>query len=348
MRRRFHTAICMGCLLWSTFGSGIAGQGHQEAVQVSGTVRYNGQPLASREVIFQPVELPSRVTRTDATGSYAVTLQGPGEYFVVLEAVPFDRRPVTVKAGANALDIDFAGGQITVEVEGLSSDVMVELHSGPSFAARRIRPREQHSWEGLKFGEYVVSATGYRVHAVRVDLSESNATELVRLRLGGHSSELHLVDDGGRPVPGVSFPNLNQQPVELSPGRFQLDAVAPKTSLRIRPPNGFAPTCRIVRVDESSDVVIGKSQPGSIVFEGIQPIQLGRGSGQIQGVQGSECAVPLTDFGIIRTVAIEGGFRVELENLPRVSEPLVITIPGAWTKFTIGPDGTAHARFHRP
>jgi hypothetical protein len=315
-------------------------------VDVSGTIQLNGRPFASERVVFQSDGDSSSVAATtDERGRYKLRVRKPGEYKVL---VGYTMREVSLSAGHNQFDIGIVGGTITVRVEGAMTEVGVDLHSARFGGFVSLQPGSDHAWAGLEFGDYIVSIRGQRSAAQSVTISEASPEAAVTLqRFVANKSELRVVDADGRPVAGVVFPDVVRQPREISPGRYSLESVAAGTRLTVGPPAGFSPTCHIVRSDELRQVSVSAGRPVLVVFEGVKPYQLGTTLGHVDGIDGSECGVPLRDFQLGAQVETPEGFQVEVDNLPATGLLRLVT-PRGWGHIVVNADGIVRINLRAP
>lgn len=312
-------------------------------VEVTGRVLLNGEPYSTRRVRFQLVSEPfAGETTTDANGEYRLELPKPGEYRTLVGSGGFNSRAL-LHAGANVINLDITGGVIDVVVEGGVTTTNVEVKGNGFIATQQVEPGTERTWEGLRFGQYTISAQGDRIvsEARRVTLSSEEPHVSVRLHLTPNSSELTVTNEAGAVVGGVTFPRLLTPPSEISPGRFALTAIPPGTELRVRPPKGFSPTCHVVRANETRQVSVLPARKVTFVFDGVQGYELGTDFGMVEGIEGAECGVPLRDFGVLLTRRTDSAFVVEVENFPIGGLGMRVSTALGTRNITVDPNGIA-------
>jgi hypothetical protein len=308
-------------------------------VTVSGRILFNGQPMPRARVQFarspgRDGVASFSVARSDDSGRYSLVLDRPGEFRyeafrVGAIALPQELGPVTLEAGANVLDVLATGTEIRVTVHGWDGSTPTTIAFAPTgsdqtrlaaFLAGRNPPSldltlragdsPKTSELNLKDGTYRVLAyqsAGRLVSsaAAVVTIDPTHPMAEVALDLVRNDGTLTIRDGTGQLVSGVivspssGLAALPRLP-ETAPGVYALAGVPSGADLWIRPPAGFAPSCRVATIEARQEAAVTRGRSTDAVFErhGLAgPVPLGL----VSGVNGANCPVPLTLFTYERT-----------------------------------------------
>lgn len=83
---RFLQSFSIALSLLTLLSLGCGGSAHPDMVPVSGTVSYQGQPLAGAQVVFHNDKAPRAASgQTDAQGNFTLTTFEPGDGAIVGE-----------------------------------------------------------------------------------------------------------------------------------------------------------------------------------------------------------------------------------------------------------------------
>ena len=132
---------------------------------------------------------------------------------------------------------------------------------------------------------------------VALDLVRNEGTLTIRDGTGQLVSGAIVTPSSGL----AALPRLQ----ETAPGIYALAGVPAGADLLIRPPAGFAPSCRVATLEPNQEAEITRGRFTEAVFErhGLGgPVTLGL----LSGVNGATCPVPLTLFTYERTPAEPG------------------------------------------
>ena len=243
-------------------------------------------------------------------------------------------RPVTLQAGANVLDVLKTGTEIRVTVHGWDSSTPTTIVFAPTGSDRtrllvllenRLPPSLDltlHAGDPPTARERNLGDAVYRVLAYQptgalvsrearvVTIDPTHPTAEVTLDLVRNEGRLTIRDGTGQLVSGAIVTPFNGLAVlprlqEAVPGVYALAGVPSGADLWIRPPAGFAPSCRVATLDPSQEAVITRGRSAEAVFErhGLSgPVALGL----LSGVDGANCPVPLTLFTYAHTPGESG------------------------------------------
>jgi hypothetical protein len=185
-------------------------------IKVSGRVRLAMKPLEARVVFRRGGEEVAMDSGED--GRFAGHLPGEGVYVAMIEP-RFQREGqfayirqstrVSVTAESDAeIDIRLPGGRVAGEVvDGQGNRVAAHVH-----AVRNDRPESQVFTEdgtfelvGLEEGEVLIVATADRIKSepARVSVSYDDVVETRLVIDGERKIRARVVDENGRPLPGV-------------------------------------------------------------------------------------------------------------------------------------------------
>jgi len=301
-------------------------------VTVSGRVLFNDRPLSGVHLQFarspdRDGVAPFGVATSDADGRYTLVLDRPGEFYYSAPGADVSMplmRPVTLHAGANVLDVVRTGMEIRVTLHGwdgstpttiafapTGSDqtrlpVLLENRLPPSLDVT-LRAGDPPTARERNLGDAVYRVLAYQPTGALVSntapvvtIDPTHPVAEVTLDLVRNEGKLTIRDGTGQLVSGVivtpssglvALPRLP----ETAPGVYALAGIPSGADLWIRPPAGFAPSCRVATLAPSQEAVLTRGRSTDAVFErhGLSgPVALGL----LSGVDGANCPVPLTLF----------------------------------------------------
>jgi hypothetical protein len=294
------------------------------AVRVSGRLLFNGVPLRDGQIEF--IRVPNddgidaiAMATSDAAGRYAAVLDRPGKYFVLTTVGK--NRPLWTRtvlaSGANSLDVVHGGPQLHVRLRNWdrSTPATVIVRGGASSRSVVLQPggQEELTELDLTYGDYQVLAYQSRgrvsaqpkTASIRADHPSAD----LDLELVDNQSTLAVRDEKGQPMPFVVVSWLSGRETfarapQLSPGTYDISGIPPGTEVRIRPAGGdLVPGCRIAQLNDHAEVIL---KPGRVVNAVFERHGLGGPAGSLSGVEGSDCAIPLSFFQFTRAAVRPG------------------------------------------
>ncbi len=313
-------------------------------VMVSGRVLFNDRPLSGVNLRFGRSPgldgvAPFGVATSDADGRYALVLDRPGAFYYSTRRadLPMGMRlmtPVTLQAGANVLDVSTTGTEIRVTVHGWNGSTPTTIAFAPTgsdqtrlpvLLADRLPPSLDltlHAGDPPTASEMNLDDAVYRVLAYQptgalvsseatvVTIDRTHPVAEVALDLVRNEGRLTIRDDTGQLVSGaIVTPSSGLAALsrlqETAPGIYALAGVPAGADLLIRPPAGFAPSCRVATLEPRQEADITRGRSTDAVFErhGLSgPVALGL----LSGVDGANCPVPLTLFAYEHTPGESG------------------------------------------
>ncbi|HUF47809.1 MAG TPA: hypothetical protein VMM93_08325 [Vicinamibacterales bacterium] len=199
----------------------------------------------------------------------------------------------------------------------------------------------------VPFGTYSFAASTRGVRGPRVSSSLETATldktspeAKVTLELDRRELTVLVRDEAGRPISGAhiasSFLSSSEAiAAELSPGVYTIEPSMPGGRLWIRAP-GHVPVCRVTPRESPLEIRMQPGRPTGIQLS--RPV-VGLLPGELHGLAGSDCAVPLSILDAV-PVATEDGSTFTVLNYP-ASGPVVFVwrSTGAQQPLVPGPDG---------
>lgn len=288
-----------------------------------GVLSQNGRPLPDAVLTLGRLGDSAGVTgTTDRNGRFRIPLPGAGFYNVRIQTsggrILPQSRLLEVRDQTTDLNWDVVGGTITVVVNGAAKQrpVRVMFRSDILSMTSTLAPGlTVVQREAVPFGQYEVFAIqdgqAPLVSALTIrTVTSASEVEPVTLDLVGNSSVARVRDANGAPISGVRIGEVarvsgtrrltDQQwtSQETAPGDYPLAGFPPATDVQIRIP-GHAPACK--KVPESG-IVFVKSEVGRrVVLEFNSPLlkQLNDSLGAIEGVEGSDCAVTLSNLQVL-------------------------------------------------
>jgi hypothetical protein len=321
-------------------------------VRVSGHVRRLDEPVAGARISFQSIQ--SRDTAeatTDRFGEYSVTLAKAGDYFVVATDPQFlEERSQRFSEGLNTLNWNIKDvGSVVVRFKGLNGaePARAEIKGTDTssfWSMQPIQPSQTRAvWQGLAFGEYIVTATqsGWASDAVTVTISRDRLRAEIELELHPTNLRLFLTDQLGNPVENAAFSPRIPVPQTVRPGLYLFEGMPAKQALIILAPS-FVPLCRITSTNADAHITLAAGS--TVTFRFNEGRQLDLGSASVHGIPGSDCPVPLSVFRMGQL----GGPSSDpnalmVQDFPS-SGRLRLVLRDRTLDVLILPDGTAHLR----
>lgn len=322
--------------------------------RVSGRVTLNDKPFSGKEIQFlrqgAPAINAARV-EIDGGGSYTVDLPEPGEYRVNLfegrMAIPGRRSVVSVMEAYTIFDWKLQGGDLTVRLEGwqrqqsirvqvlltpesedpgigqVNTSRIVSVHDDNPFVIPAVPAGQLKVWATSAGNDepYLTSAQE------TLTLSKDRPDDEVVLHLRDGGLTVRLFDGLGTPVSGAHLSSTVRadrpsQAVEVESGVYRLERTIPGFSFYIRAP-ALVPICRVVPGGREMEAVVAAGRAVQIRFS--RPVR-GQPPGEVAGLAGSECPVPLSLFdGNGLGGSPDGTWdRLVLRNFPSVGSPAFI------------------------
>lgn len=275
-------------------------------VIVEGRLTYNDAPIDNAHLRFSRDGGAAQTqVVTNASGTYRLALDRPGEYRVIMADDSFAMQGTSrhFVEGTNGFEWDLEGGSLEVRLKGWNqaSPAVVNIIGDDSSVSRSLRPGAEPTIRirGFKLGEYKVAAQqehiGLVSELVAVRLTASRLEAIVTLDLTSPKRRLVLRDGTGRPVSGAVLRDAVPEAIEVEPGVYAIHGVPPGAALRIKPPAGYVPTCRIIPAGDLVDVTLQAGRVAELVMP-VGIARITRQAGAFIDVPTSECPVPLTDF----------------------------------------------------
>ncbi len=307
--------------------------GDQPVVVAGRVVTVDDEPVPDVGLEFARHSSADRLrVRSDANGEFEARLPAAGNYSVLVLTTPYlptHSLTRTFPPGHHQLTIEIPGGVIHLSVEradGAEFDSPVELRFDPlgsnDLFGGFLLPEEDKEIDllGVTLGRYSISATSDQASTddpTVIELSEKSPIAHVELLLTSRSYRLRLVDGQGRQVAGARVVITGRHQLELGSGIFDLAGTAPGRTLRINPPAGYLPVCRILTRQTNLTVELRATTAQAVIVLPAEarptPRQI---VGSLSGLPGSNCPVwvsapPGGHYD-------ERGLRLELALMPGV------------------------------
>ncbi len=289
---------------------------------LSGLVVIGNSPLSSGEVRLKSDDTRDEVNVPVVDGVFSVTLP-TGRHSIAFfqnDPIIFPAYVVDVQRGESDVTIALPTGGANVSIVDANdapvTAPMVLSLNGPmddrlyqSTSRIVVEPSTVGTkLAGLSSGTYdlmvhsIVAGTG----SIRFQVQEG-ATTNVSIAVAPNDAILEVRGPNGQPVAAQVLASGFRRIAPISPGRFPLAQVAPNERVYVAAV-GFAPTCKMfASLSNSIDVVLARSRPSrSVLFTGS-----GAPGGEIAGVGGAECPLPLL---ALTTGIAYGGDSVLLET----------------------------------
>ena len=335
-------------LAWASIG--------EPRVVVEGRVRLGQTPGARLLLAFTRADSSQRlwVTETDRNGDYRLALDRAGNYSVEVRAsrrMGAEAVLARLQTGVNRFDLNLPETRLTVTLQradGQPIDEIVSVHLDGLSKTRSglVLPKDGHVLEfaGIPMGNYMVTAdTNSGLVSVQpgaASIAQSTPEARVALTLSTNIGELRLLSSEGGPVQGARVQVNSRILDEREPGVFELKAVSPGTEVLVSAP-GLVPVCHLLTATDFHRGVIVMRRGSHAVEINFTPPVSGP-IGEISGLPGSTCAVPLgtTSFGATEdanstTIRIVGMPEGRFSYRPTlVSPPQTMDVPGPPLKFT--------------
>jgi len=317
------------------------------AVSARGRVSKDGKPLVGASITFIPSHggVGSEAV-SDEDGVYSLVLADEGDYTTTLKASGiFEMKGARLRRGANTIDwtinqkgtiyvrvVDFVRDmELRIQLRGIGPSAMWSIKS-PDAEGNAV------TWEGLTAGTYEVSATQSQlvsdVKTVVIDANHSSAS--IDLILHSNTSRLWVRDDRGGPILDPVFYPGSPRPALIGPGLYSLEGVAPGTKLRVSG-RGLVPVCRVVPRDGDAEVILGIGRATVLWLEKLGSTAASVILNGILVFPGSDCPIPLTEFGAIQVTGTD--LRIRVDRLPSVDGIRLVTSDGVY-QLSWSADGT--------
>ena len=335
-------------LAWANIG--------EPRVVVEGRVQLGEKPGAGLLLAFTRANSSQRlwVAETDRNGEYRLALDRAGNYSVEVRAsrrMGAEAVLARLNDGLNRFDLNLPETRLTVRLQradGQPINEIVSVHLDGLSKTRSglVLPRDGHVLEfaGIPMGNYMVTAdTNSGLVSVQpgaASIARSTPEASVVLTLATNIGELRLLSTEGSPIQGARVQVNSRILDEHEPGVFELKSVSPGNEVLVSAP-GLIPVCHLLTATDFHRSVIVMSRGSHAVEINFTPPVRGP-IGEILGLPGSTCAVPLgiTSFGAtedansttIRIVGLPEGrfwYRPTL-----VVPPQTMDVPGPPLKFT--------------
>jgi hypothetical protein len=335
-------------LAWATIG--------EPRVVVEGRVTLGDKPGAGLLVAFTRADSSARlwVTETDRNGDYRLSLDRAGSYAVEVRAsrrMGAEARLARLDAGLNRFDLSLPSTRLTVRLQradGQPIDEIVSVHIDGLAKARSglVMPRDGSTLQfaGIPPGQYLVTAdTNSGLVSLQpgaASISKNNPEAIVTLTLAMNVGELRLISHEGGAVQGARVQINSRILDEQEPGVFELRSVSPGNEVFISAP-GHVPVCHVLTGLDFHRTVIAMTRGAHAAEITFTPPVNGP-IGEITGLPGSTCAVPLgiTSFGATEdgkstTIRISGLPAGRFSYRPTLATPpQTLEVPGPPLKFT--------------
>jgi len=296
------------------------------ATTIAGHVSGSVQDLEQLTLEFAPSQGgPRASTKLDAIGGYSLGLPNAGDYtMAILGATLVPRiRKVHLIEGDNLIDWVIRGSMLTVRVRGWNgatpthitirserSEVNATINAGDAAEIKKaMLPQGLYSVTATQDDGTVSSESKF------VALNGDDDEAVVDLELVENTSLLQVVNEFGQPVDariGAMFP----EPQPVSPGVFSLRTVAPGTEIRVIPSGRYTPSCRVNVLGRDLEATLTLGRVVQIELPAPNMTFIAITDGSIEGIEGTDCAVPLVDFKWTNVARSSGGTRFTLTNFP--------------------------------
>lgn len=276
--------------------------------EISGRITMGDGPAPEGTRIHFEFNKARFQTTTGVDGTYRVRLAGPGKYIARIESAKYVwtwTDTVDVSAGLNRFDWTIPGGVLRVRIlreDGKPIDENVQLQcAGRGFhAAGPVMTTEIGEpvvLTGLPFGEISCSAdtnSGLVSDKLTVRLTSTSPSVDSSLRLRLLLGKIELISAQGTPLPGarVTVANITLDEEPAGSGVYALTRVAPGAGMLITAP-GHLPLCRRLKPTDFPSTQIVMSAAGTVPSVIRLTPRATRAPGQVFGLLGSECPVPL-------------------------------------------------------
>lgn len=283
------------------------------AATLSGTLRAGAAPLRRVQVVLRRVGSDKeRTTLTDDQGRYQVSSDSTGSHLLIVRALPrftSTLRTVNLREGGQEYSPVLPDTKVTVRVhrpKGRPKNESVQLHLyGPSsetFGERAgiVTAKDPDAFDlvGMEYGEYRLSGStgdGFSSgSAITFRLATDRPAAEVDLRFERLRGRLSTVDESGRTVSGTHVSVHSRTLPETTPGTFELSGVSVGDHLIAVAP-GRAAVCHVVQRGDFPSVALtlpAATGAGEVVYDAQVPLP----PGEIVGLPGSTCAVPLSEI----------------------------------------------------
>jgi hypothetical protein len=262
-----------------------------------------GYPAAQKDVRFANKLYPANTVTLDDDGRYVVGLPAAGTYEISLDAAPLGMRTYTAgyHAGENHYDLEINGAllrvRLTQDGDVPKEPVLVRVR-GPRDPIQQLVTTFDKLFEidGLPFGVYVVSASttsGLVSLDQTVVLNDKLSSATVWLDVSHERRALHVETDNGTAVKQATiYAEGGSQTLQVPTGLFPLPPLPLRTRIIVTAPD-LAPTCIVVTgATEEQATLVTHTANVELRFLRIAG-QPGVASGDLFGINGATCGVPL-------------------------------------------------------
>ncbi|MEM7352298.1 MAG: carboxypeptidase-like regulatory domain-containing protein, partial [Acidobacteriota bacterium] len=256
--------------------------------------------------------LVGEVASTDSEGTYRIQAAAPGPAVLRLyseDGFPVISTDVELSVGTQRHDFDLGEGRIRVLISSADGEpegpVTLEVWQAGTRRLLRTGPLEPDQEEtlvyGLELGHYELSAFTEQGLATperpQVELTKSRPSDDVELVLEKQRAVATVLDASGRPVPGLLVAIDQRQLAETGehPGEYSLLGASAGSELRVVPPLGYLPVCRMLERIEPVDVTLRPAGAHALLIPPAGPLPpAGTFLGALENLPGSNCAMPVS------------------------------------------------------
>ncbi len=267
---------------------------------------------AEAGAISEDTEIVDGLTHTDADGVYLLEAPATGPAVLRLysqDGYPVISRDVELSVGVNRHDFDLGVGQIRVLITSADGEpegpVTLEVWQADIRRLVRTGTLEPDQTEilvyGLQLGHYELSAFTEQglatVERPQVELTKWQPNDDVELVLEKQRAVATVLDANGQPMPGLLVAIDQRQLMETGerPGEYSLLGASIGSELRVVPPLGYLPVCRMLERIESMEIILHPAGAHALLIPPPGPLPpAGAFLGALENLPGSNCAMPVS------------------------------------------------------